>query len=144
MPKAMSRTRKNDNATRRSPPITRSGTIKGKPKHTGDDQSHSKAGKESQSQLRRRKGACPKNLNKPGTDCLDPKLNLNKPGTATKSHSPERRTGQRAAAAWWFQRRANISGERAKPSYACECNIPIEMQDWLVPISYSLALWNFA
>ena len=119
MPKAMSHTRKNDNATRRSPPITRSGTIKGKPKHTGDDQSHSKAGNKSQSQLRLRKVACPKNLNKPGTDCLDQKLNLNKPGTATKSHSPERRTGQRAAAAWWFQRRANISGERAKPSYAC-------------------------
>ena len=51
---------------------------------------------------------------------------------------------RRATAAFWFKAKANISAESVVRSYACERDVPVEVQDRLVPESYSLALRNLA
>ena len=129
MPKATSRSRKSDNKPRRSPRIIRTGAIKGISKHPGDDQSHSKPGNKSQCRLRLRNDVSRKNPDKSGTDCLHQKLRADKSGIAKKTYPSAGTSGRRAAAAWWFKARANISGESAKPSYACERDVPVEVQD---------------
>ena len=130
MPKATSRSRKSDNKPRRSPRIIRTGAIKGISKHPGDDQSHSKPGKESQCRLRLRNDVS--------------RNNPDKPVMAKKPEPSGRTSGSRATAAFWFHRKANISVESVSRSYACGRDVPVELQDRLVPVSYSLALGNLA
>ena len=144
MPKATSRSRKSDNKPRRSPRIIRTGAIRGMSQHPGDDQSHSKPGNESQCRLRLRNDVSRNNPGKPGTDCLHQKFRAGKPGMTKKTEPSAGTSGRRAAAAWWFKARTKISGESARPSYACERDVPVEVQDCLVPVSYSLALGNLA
>ena len=119
MPKATSRSRKSDNKPRRSPRIIRTGAIRGMSQHPGDDQSHSKPGNESQCRLRLRNDVSRNNPGKPGTDCLHQKFRAGKPGMTKKTEPSAGTSGRRAAAAWWFKARTKISGESARPSYAC-------------------------
>ena len=129
MPKATSRSRKSDNKPRRSPRIIRTGAIKGISKHPGDDQSHSKPGKASQCRLRLRNDVSRNNPGKPGTDCLHQKFRAGKPGMAKKPEPSGRTSGSRATVAFWFKAKANISAESVVRSYACERNVPVEVQD---------------
>ena len=80
--------------------------------------------------------------NKSGTDICRQKVRGNKSGISKKSDSSEEISGRRTTAAWWFNARGKISGERTSRSYACERDVPIEVQDRLVPVCDSLALWN--
>ena len=89
-----------------------------------------------------RKGAISAKGAKPGIEIRHKNERGAKPGIAKKMESTGGTIGRRATAAFWFKAKANISAESVVRSYACERNVPVEVQDRLVPESYSLALWN--
>ena len=144
MPKAQGRTTKVRKYQRRWPPTPRAAAIKAISQHPRGDRSHSKANGVSMAGPSLRKGAIPGKGAKFGTEIRHQNVRGAKSGMAKKMEPTGGTSGSRATAAFWFKAKANISVESVVRSYACERDVPVEVQDRLVPESYSLALRNLA
>ena len=144
MPKAQGRTQKGENKSSRWPPTPRAAAIEAISQHPRGDRSHSKANGGSMAGPRLRKGAIPGEGAKPVTEIRHQNARGAKPVMSKKPEPSGRTSGSRATAAFWFKAKANISVESVVRSYACERDVPVEVQDRLVPESYSLALRNLA